>query len=107
MITQVKNQVGVTLVSQYNYGVNRIDQRTTQTQSGTTFSAASQDAFGYNNRGELTGALNDTDTTLDFAYADDAIGNRISVAKLATSPSPERLAWAAPFRDMCTFSNTF
>jgi len=89
VITQVKNQVGSTVVSQYNYRVNRIGQRTTRSQSGSAFSAASQDSFGYNNRGELTTALNDTDTTLNFAYAYDAIGNRISATELATSASPE------------------
>jgi len=78
VITQVKNQVGSTVVSQYDYGVNRIGQRTTRSQSGSAFSAASQDTFGYNTRGELINSSNNVDPADNRTYTYDAIGNRLT-----------------------------
>jgi YD repeat-containing protein len=78
VITQIQNYaVSTTLpVSQYDYTVNSIGQRTSRDQSGSAMSADSADSFSYNANGELTGSDNDINNSLDRTYTYDGIGNR-------------------------------
>ncbi len=78
VITQVKNAAGATTLSQYDYTSDALGRRSDRAQSGTAFTATSTDVFAYNDRSEVTGSTNATDTTRDVSYAYDAIGNRSS-----------------------------
>ena len=69
------------IVSQFDYSVNPIGQRTSRSQTGTAFTAASTDTFAYNPRGEVTGSTNDVNSVLDRAYAYDPIGNRLTATE--------------------------
>ena len=69
------------IVSQFDYSVNPIGQRTSRSQTGTAFAAASTDTFAYNPRGEVTGSTNSLNSVLDRAYAYDPIGNRLTATE--------------------------
>ena len=66
------------VVSQFDYSVNPLGQRTSRDQTGTAFAAPSTDTFAYNPRGEVTGSTNNLNPVLDRAYAYDPIGNRLN-----------------------------
>ena len=69
------------VVSQFDYSVNSIGQRTSRSQTGTAFTAASTDTFAYNDRGEVIGSTNSLNSVLDRAYAYDPIGNRLTTTE--------------------------
>ena len=69
------------IVSQFDYSVNPIGQRTSRSQTGTAFTAISTDTFAYNPRGEVISSTNDINPTLDREYAYDPIGNRLTATE--------------------------
>ena len=69
------------IVSQFDYTVNPIGQRTSRSQTGTAFAALSTDTFAYNDRGEVTGSTNDVNPVLNRGYAYDPIGNRLTATE--------------------------
>jgi YD repeat-containing protein len=76
LITSLENKSGSTTVSHYTYANNRLGQRTERSQSGSAFTAAATETFGYNGTGELISSTHSADTTRDTSFAYDGIGNR-------------------------------
>jgi hypothetical protein len=78
LITQVKNSVGSvpSVVSQYDYNNDQLGRRTSVDKSGTAFSASDTITYGYNTRSEVTSATATNDSTYNYGYNFDAIGNR-------------------------------
>lgn len=74
----LENTVGTTSVSKFDYTVNVIGQRTARAQSGSAFAQASTDAFGYNTKGEVTGATNAVFPARNQGFGYDQIGNRLT-----------------------------
>lgn len=70
VLDQKINQVGTTTVSSYDYGVNRIGQR-------TAVAGTSNYNYWYNGAGELVTADHASDGSRNRAYAYDGIGNRL------------------------------
>ena len=91
---QVKNQVGTTLISQYDYANDAGGRRTSIKNSGTAFLDPAFNKYGYNDRSEVTSAnrywgtdLEDTGDPVglqSFGYSYDNIGNRTSVSSVVT-----------------------
>ena len=71
-----ENKDDSTLISKYDYLVNKIGQRTSVTASGSAFTTAPNWNWGYNPRGELTSSLHVNTAASSRYYAFDAIGNR-------------------------------
>ena len=69
------------IVSQFDYSVNPIGQRTSRTQTGAAFTVSSTDNFNYNSRGEVINSTNNINPALDRAYAYDPIGNRLTATE--------------------------
>jgi RHS repeat-associated protein len=89
------------IVSQYDYTVNAIGQRTTRTQSGTAFdgigyapgtqlpptmtgtpgSGTTTDTFTYNPRGEVISSINNVQSSHACSYNYDPIGNRLATTE--------------------------
>jgi hypothetical protein len=81
----VKNEelIGTSsVVSQYDYTNDAIGHRTTMAKSGTAFTTADTITYGYNDRSEVTSAISANDSTYNYTFSFDSIGNRI------TSSSP-------------------
>ena len=80
-MTQVENKETVgtaSVVSNYAYTYNALDQRTEREQSGTAFASTNKDTFTYDYLGQVTASANDTETggAWNPTYAYDEIGNR-------------------------------
>ncbi|MGN0855285.1 MAG: RHS repeat-associated core domain-containing protein [Kiritimatiellia bacterium] len=69
LLTGVRNSRGETVCSEYLYANDALGRRT----------AKNAEQYGYNDRSELVSAA--TNGTNDYAYAYDAIGNRLSSAE--------------------------
>jgi RHS repeat-associated protein len=89
------------IISQYDYTVNPLGQRTTRTQSGTAFdgigyapgtqlpatmtgtpgSGTATDTFTYNPRGEVINSINNIQSSLARSYTYDPIGNRLNATE--------------------------
>jgi RHS repeat-associated protein len=79
------------VVSQYDYTINAIGQRTSRSQSGIAFTTPSTDTFLYNPRGEVTGSINSANPAYNRGYAYDPIGNRlIATDGLSSTPTTAR-----------------
>ena len=70
-----QNKVGTTVVSQYDYTVNAIGQRTNLATSGSAFANAPSWLWGYDSLGQVISADSNANTS-DRAYQYDTIGNR-------------------------------
>ena len=77
LLTQVKNTAFGSVVSQYDYVNDAIERRTEISRSGTRMTETRSDAYGYNDRNELTNAVKNA-TLNEYAYQYDDIGNRLS-----------------------------
>jgi hypothetical protein len=80
-----QNKAGTTLISQYDYLVNALGQRSNVAQTGTAFAAARSTAWAYDPLGQVTRA-DSTIPGLDRAYTFDMIGNRLKTADSLTLP---------------------
>ena len=80
-----ENKAGSSIVSNFDYTVNAIGQRTGIGQTGSAFSSVRSIAWGYDPLGQLTSA-DSTVTGQDRAYQYDAIGNRKKSADSLTLP---------------------
>ena len=86
------------IVSQYDYTVNALGQRTTRTQTGTAFTTANTDNFTYNPRSEVVNSTNNLASTLNRSYSYDPIGNRLAATEgdinnPATNPTTQTHTW--------------
>lgn len=73
-------------ISQFDYTVNSLGQRTGLTTTGTAFTTPNTLAWNYNARGELTTA-DHSDNAQDRAFQYDGIGNRQKSANSLTLPT--------------------
>ena len=71
-----QNKVGTTVVSQYDYTVNAIGQRTNLATSGSAFANAPSWLWGYDSLGQVISADSNVNTS-DRTYQYDTIGNRL------------------------------
>jgi RHS repeat-associated protein len=113
LITSVENRYGETVISRYDYANDELGRRTARADSGTVFAAQptygdsgtvempAYNAYSYNTRSEVTGATRRWGTPgasgdlvlgQQYAYAFDAIGNRLTAAEGDT----ERVASYTP-----------
>jgi RHS repeat-associated protein len=89
-----QNKVGTSVISNYDYAVNAIGQRTGVTTSGTAYPALPSWLWSYDTLGQVTSA-DSTVATSDRAYQYDAIGNRKKSAdSLSLPPSDNYVATA-------------
>ncbi|MBQ3748883.1 MAG: RHS repeat-associated core domain-containing protein [Kiritimatiellae bacterium] len=77
LLTQVKNTAFGSVVSQYDYVNDALGRRTEIARSGTRMTESRTDAYGYNDRNELTNAVKNAALS-EYAYQYDDIGNRLS-----------------------------
>ena len=73
-------------ISQFDYTVNSLGQRTALTTTGSAFTTPNTLAWNYNARGELTTA-DHSDNAQDRAFQYDGIGNRQKSANSLTLPT--------------------
>ena len=76
VLASKQNKVGTTVVSQYDYTVNAIGQRTNLATSGSAFANAPSWLWGYDSLGQVISADSNVNTS-DRAYQYDTIGNRL------------------------------
>jgi YD repeat-containing protein len=77
LITSVSNhvnQVNPVLISAFDYANDAISRRVFRHDSGLAFEQSQTNAFGYNPRSEVTGAVMHTNA---YGYVYDPIGNRL------------------------------
>ena len=84
LLTQVRNHINGGVISQYDYVNDAIGRRTEISRSGSMMSETRLDAYGYNDRNELTNAVKNA-TLNEYAYQYDDIGNRLSSLDLGTN----------------------
>jgi len=84
LLTQVRNHINGGVISQYDYVNDAAGRRTAITRSGSMMSETRTDAYGYNDRNELTNAVKNA-TLNEYAYQYDDIGNRLSSLDLGTN----------------------
>ena len=72
------------VISQYDYTYDAAGRRTEIARSGSAMSESRTDAYGYNDRNELTNAAKNA-TFNEYAYQYDDIGNRLSSLDLGTN----------------------
>ena len=81
-----QNKVGTTVISNYDYAVNAIGQRTGVATSGTAYPALPSWAWSYDALGQVI-AADSTVATSDRSYQYDTIGNRQKTANSLTLPA--------------------
>jgi RHS repeat-associated protein len=86
ILASKQNKVGTTVISQYDYTVNSIGQRTAVSTRGTAFPSMPSWLWGYDSLGQVTRADSSV-PGLDRAYQFDMIGNRLKTADSLTLPS--------------------
>ena len=86
LVTAVENKLNNTVISNYGYTNDALGRRTAMARSGSLFTAEDTLSYSYNDRSEVTGATsNAANTTYNYAYSFDNIGNRLT-ANLAGTP---------------------
>ncbi len=88
VLASKQNKAGTAVISQYDYTVNAIGQRTGVNTSGTAFPALPSWLWGYDSLGQLTSADSSVNIS-DRAYEYDAIGNRKKSADSLTLPGTD------------------
>ena len=83
-----QNKVGTTVISNYDYAVNAIGQRTIVATSGTAFPAIPSWLWSYDALGQVI-AADSTVATSDRSFQYDSIGNRKKSANSLTLPASE------------------
>ena len=76
LLTQVKNEFGDEVISQYDYLNDAIGRRVAMTRAGSAMFESRTDVFGYNNHNELISITANTDD-MGFLCEYDDIGNRV------------------------------
>ena len=86
VLTEKKNKIGTTIVSEYDYIVNKDGQRTKATMSGAVFTGTPWWGLAYNATGEVESAKHSVTTGYNRAYDQDGLGNRDKSSEGATDP---------------------
>ena len=87
LITSIENKFDSTTISKYDYVNDALGRRTSMGKSGTAFSQNDTISYGYNYRSEVVSAIAANDTSYNYGYNFDYIGNRISSALAGTTTS--------------------
>ena len=74
LVTQIANGT----LSTFTYTNDLLGRRTNLTRSGSVFTVPDILTFGYNDRSEVISAVSDANTTYNYAYNFDSIGNRLT-----------------------------
>ena len=74
LITQVRNATSAGVISQSDYSSDALGRRVSRHDSGLAFAQSQTNAFGYNQRSEVTSAVMHTNV---YGYVYDPIGNRL------------------------------
>lgn len=74
LITEVNNG-GISI---FGYTNNSIGNRTSMSRSGTAFAAPDTISYTFNDRSEVTDASSNVDSTYNYAFGFDPIGNRLT-----------------------------
>jgi len=92
--TQIKNEYGTSIVSQYDYVYDSMGRRTSVKNAGSAFSQSAFNSYNYNDRSELTDSnryngnvITDTTNPVNAearTYDYDNIGNRESATEALT-----------------------
>ncbi|QOJ14032.1 MAG: hypothetical protein HRU75_05010 [Planctomycetia bacterium] len=102
LIDHIENQwvddSTLTTISKYDYTNDDLARRTGVARTGAAFSASQTDAWGYNDRNELTGQERSTGTDAEKSaakrkYQYDAIGNRVYVEPDTTPLGTSEFEW--------------
>jgi len=88
VLASKQNKVGTSILSQYDYTVNAIGQRTGVTTTGTAFPATPSWLWGYDSLGQVITADSSVNTS-DRSYQYDSIGNRKKSAESLTLPTDD------------------
>jgi RHS repeat-associated protein len=88
VLASKQNKVGTDVISQYDYTVNALGQRTRVNTSGTAFPAMPSWLWGYDSLGQVTSADSSVNTS-DRAFEYDAIGNRKKSSDSLTLPGSD------------------
>ena len=86
VLTEKKNKIGTTIVSEYDYIVNKDGQRTKVTMSGAVFTGTPWWGLAYNTTGEIEPAKHSATTAYNRAYDQDGLGNWDKSSEGATDP---------------------
>ena len=86
ILASKQNKAGAIIVSNYDYTVNEIGQRSGLSQSGSAFASTRSTAWAYDSLGQVTRADSSL-PGLDRAYQFDMSGNRLKTADSLTLPA--------------------
>ena len=86
VLTEKKNKIGTTIISEYDYIVNKDGQRTKATMSGAVFTGTPWWGLVYNATGEIESAKHSATTGYNRAYDQDGLGNWDKSSEGATDP---------------------
>ena len=81
LLDYIQTEDGSGLLSKYDYLNDGIGRHTDLVHSGPSVVEPDTYAFGYNGQNELTSSTAITDTTYDYGYTYDPIGNRLTSTK--------------------------
>ena len=91
VLASKQNKVGTTVISQYDYTVNAIGQRTNLATSGSAFPNVPSWLWGYDSLGQVISADSSVNAN-DRAFQYDTIGNRLKSADSLTLPTTNNYA---------------
>ena len=78
LVTSIENKYDTTTISKYEYSNDDLGRRTAMGKSGTAFSQSDSISYGYNDKSEVTSAVATNQTTYDYGFSFDPIGNRLT-----------------------------
>ena len=87
LLGSVENKYSTTTRSKYEYTNNAIGNRTAIAKSGSAFTQADTIAYAYNDRSEVTSAVAQNNTSFNYGYSYDNIGNRITSTAIENGTS--------------------
>ena len=90
LITSVENKYDTTTVSKYDYTNDDLGRRTAMGKSGTAFTQTDSIAYGYNDKSEVTSAVATNQSTYDYGFSFDPIGNRLTSSSTETGSTVTR-----------------
>ena len=90
LITSVENKFDTTTISKYDYTNDNLGRRTAMGKSGTAFTQADSIAYGYDDKSQLTSAIATNQTTYNYGFNFDPIGNRLTSSSTETGTAVTR-----------------
>jgi YD repeat-containing protein len=90
LITNVTNASNGITISSYSYTNDDIGRRTAMGKSGTAFSQTDTISYGYNDKSEVTSAVAQNQSTCNYGFTFDPIGNRMNSSSSESGTSVTR-----------------